>query len=447
MRRRSFLRLAAAGSACSAASYLPFTSTAQAAIPGTVTWGGAYLLDDQTAEMPHTRTALSMNSSSSPTGQSANSAILEAIRNADWSKAGIDLRTGLKRKITRYGMSFGLIRESVLQNGYRPLRDKTVFSLRLIGYNTIFDFQDRRIISAFAVRGRYFHTAQGNVGQDLLPDLFFDLLANRDNSGSIARFMTDLALGYGYEVKYRGKNFKYIETVITPFAAKAADLIDLDPEKHDRNLGFMVSTAFSEKLKVPVVPYLKTSITRNVSREMVVATTSGDSLLNTSLPFSEAEIEIRVIDYGWEFKESEVQLKKTTDRGAGEYVRQDFYQLQVTLGARLELQFLEVETGQKLYAQQFGGQWTFLEYAEKEFQMTRESRLYMLHETMIDRAMESMINGDLRGQLYDGLNIEIKNNAGKLIETYYLEALSDDWDVLSAECALIIKQLPRAFGA
>ena len=79
--------------------------------------------------------------------------------------------------------------------------------------------------------------------------------------------------------------------------------------------------------------------------------------------------------------------------------------------------------------------------------MTRESRLYMLHETMIDRAMESMINEGLRGQLYDGLDIAIKNNAGKLIETYYLEALSDDWDVLSAECALIIKQLPRAFGA
>ena len=136
MRRRSFLRLAAASSACSAASYLPFTSTAQAAIPGTVTWGGAYLLDDQTNDMPNTKTALSLNSSSSPTGQSANSVILEAIRNADWSKAGIDLRTGLKRKITRYGMSFGLIRESVLQNGYRPLRDKTVFSLRLIGYNT-----------------------------------------------------------------------------------------------------------------------------------------------------------------------------------------------------------------------------------------------------------------------------------------------------------------------
>ncbi len=447
MRRRSFLRLAAAGSLCGAGSYFPLTTTAQAAIPGTVTWGGAYLLDDQTMDMPHTKKALSLNSSSSLTGQSANSAILEAIRDADWSTAGIDLRTGLKRKITRYGMSFGLVRESVLQKGYRPLKDKTVFALRLIGYNTIFDFQERRIISAFAVRGRYFQASNGRVGEDALPKLFFDLLANRNNSGSIARFMTDLALDYDYEIKYRGKNFRYTETVVSPFAAKAADLINLDLEKHDRNLGFMVSTAFSEKVQVPIVPYLKTSITRNVTREMVVATTSGDSLLNTSLPFSDAEIEIRIIDHGWEFKESEVQLKKTTDSGAGEYVKQDFYQLQVALGARLELQFVDVETGEGLYSQQFGGRWTFLEYARTEFQMTRESRLYMLHETMIDRAMESMVNQDLRGQLYDGLDIEIKNDAGKLIETYYLEALADDWDVLSTECASVKKLLPRAFGA
>ena len=123
------------------------------------------------------------------------------------------------------------------------------------------------------------------------------------------------------------------------------------------------------------------------------------------------------------------------------------FQLQVALGARLELQFLDVETGQKLYAQQFGGRWTFLEYAETEFQMSRKSRLYMLHETIIDRAMESINNEDLRGRLYDGLDIDIKNDTGKLIESYYLEALADDWDVLSAECAAIIKQLPRAFGA
>ena len=53
---------------------------------------------------------------------------------------------------------------------------------------------------------------------------------------------------------------------------------------------------------------------------------------------------------------------------------------------------------------------------------------------------------DLRGRLYDGLDIDIKNDTGNLIETYYLEALADDWDVLSAECVQIIKQLPKAFG-
>ena len=446
MLRRSFLRLVAAGSVCSAGSYFPVTSKAQAAIPGTVTWGGAYLLDDQTNDMPNTKTALSLNSSSSPTGQSVNSAILEAIRNSDWPAAGIDLRTGLKRKITRYGMSFGLARESVLQNGYRPHRDKTVFSLRLIGYNTIFDFQERRIISAFAVRGRYFQALKGRVGEDALPQLFFDLLANRDNSGSIARFMTDLALDYDYEIKYRGKNFRFTETLVSPFAAKAADLIDLDLEKHDRNLGYIVSTAFSEKLKVPVVPYLETSIIRNVTREMVVATTSGDSLLNTSLPFSDAEIEIRVIDHGWEFKEFEDQLEKTGTLGTGKMTKQDLYRLDVALGARLELKFVDVETGQSLYEQQFFGRWEYKEYAEHEFQMARKSRIYMLHETIIDRAIESIINEDLRGQLYDGLNTKIKSRDGNLFESYYLEALADDWDVLSAECALIIKQLPKAFG-
>ena len=446
MLRRSFLRLVAAGSVCSAGSYFPVTSKAQAAIPGTVTWGGAYLLDDQTNDMPNTKTALSLNSSSSPTGQSVNSAILEAIRNSDWPAAGIDLRTGLKRKITRYGMSFGLARESVLQNGYRPHRDKTVFSLRLIGYNTIFDFQERRIISAFAVRGRYFHTLKGRVGEDSLPRLFFDLLANRDNRGSIARFMTDLALDYDYEIKYRGKNFRFTETLVSPFAAKAADLIDLDLGKHDRNLGYIVSTAFSEKLKAPVVPYLKTSIIRNVTREMVVATTSGDSLLNTSLPFSDAEIEIRVIDHGWEFKESEDQLEKTGTLGTGKITKQDLYRLDVALGARLELKFVDVETDQILYEQQFWGVWRYKEYAEHEFQMARKSRVYMLHETIIDRAIESIINEDLRGRLYDGLDIKFKDDTGTLIETYYLEALADDWDVLSAECAQIIKQLPKAFG-
>ena len=45
MRRRSFLRLAAGtGGVIGAYHALPAITAAQAAIPGTVTWGGAYLL-------------------------------------------------------------------------------------------------------------------------------------------------------------------------------------------------------------------------------------------------------------------------------------------------------------------------------------------------------------------------------------------------------------------
>ena len=56
------------------------------------------------------------------------------------------------------------------------------------------------------------------------------------------------------------------------------------------------------------------------------------------------------------------------------------------------MKFVDVETGQSLYEQQFFGEWKYKEYAEHEFQMARKSRVYMLHETIIDRAIESIIN-------------------------------------------------------
>jgi D-aminopeptidase len=92
MRRRQFLSSATAGGLYATSHYLPLISSADAAVPGTVTWGGAYLLDETTTDMPHTKAALAMNASSSPTGQSVNKALLDAIRAADWTKAGIDLR-------------------------------------------------------------------------------------------------------------------------------------------------------------------------------------------------------------------------------------------------------------------------------------------------------------------------------------------------------------------
>lgn len=448
MRRRQFLSsAAAAGGLYTTSHYLPLISSADAAVPSTVTWGGAYLLDETTTDMPHTRAALAMNASSSPTGQSVNKALLDAIRAADWTKAGIDLRAGMDKQETRYGMVFGLSRESVLQSGYRPSEDATAFNLRLTGYNILYDILDRRIIATFAVRGRYFTALAGNAGGSALPELYFDLLANKQNTGSIARFMTDLALDYEYDIKYRGKNFRYIDTVTTEFGQVAADLIGLDPVQYGEEIALVATTAFSEKLKVPVIPYQKTTaVNRRMLREMTIVSRSGDSPLNTALPLAEAQIGIRVFNHGWEFQERDVELQGRIKTGQLKSLQNkslvDFNQVEVTLGARIGIQIFEIEGGRPILSQQFFGQWAFLEYADPEFQMDRKSRVYLLHETLLDRAFDAILNEDMRGKLYDGLSIQQKAD-----EAYYLEALSEDWDVLSGECADVAALLPRAFGA
>ena len=447
MRRRSFLSLAAAGSICSTFGRFSLVSHAQAAIPGTVTWGGVYLLDEGTTEMPHTKAALAMNASSSPTGQSVNKALLDAIRSVDWSTTGIDLRAGMNKQQTRYGMVFGLSRESVLQSGYRPTEEATAFNLRLTGYNIVYDIIDRRIIATFAVRGRYFTALAGDTGESALPSLYFDLLANKKNTGSIARFMTDLALAYEYDIKYRGRNFRYIETGTTEFGRVASDLIELDPDQYGEELALVATTAFSEKLKVPVIPYqTTTAVNRRMVREMTIVANSGDSPLNTALPLGEAQIGIRLINHGWEFQETDVELSGRIKTGQLKSLQNrslvDFNQVEVTLGARIEIQIFEIDGGRPIFRQQFFGQWAFLEYADPEFQMDRKSRIYLLHETLLDRAFDAILNEDLRGQLYDGLSIQQKAD-----EAYYLEALSEDWDVMSAESAEVASLLPRAFGA
>ena len=359
MRRRKFLGSAtAAGGLYATSHYLPLISFANAAIPGTVTWGGAYLLDETTTDMPHTKAALAMDASSSPAGQSVNKALLDAIRAVDWTKAGIDLRAGMDKQETRYGMVFGLSRESVLQSGYRPSEDATAFNLRLTGYNIVYDILDRRIIATFAVRGRYFTALAGKAGSSALPVLYFDLLANKQNSGSIARFMTNLALNYEYDIKYRGRNFQYIETGTTEFGRVASDLIKLDPDQYGEELALVATTAFSEKLKVPVIPYQKTTaVNRRMVREMTIVTSSGESPLNTALPLGEAQIGIRLINHGWEFQERDVELQGRMKVGQLESLQNkslvDFNQVEVTLGARIEIQIFEIDGGRLIFTKLF----------------------------------------------------------------------------------------------
>lgn len=456
MRRRTFLGYAtAAGGLYGTSRFVPLISSAAAAIPGTVTWGGAYLLDETTTLMPHTKAALGFNASSSPTGQSVNKALLDAIRAADWTQAGIDLRAGMDKQETRYGMVFGLSRETVLQSGYRPIEDMTVFILRLTGYNIIYDIYDRRIVATFAARGRYFNALPGRQDDTALPAQFFDLLANKNTTGSIARYMTSLALDYEYDIKYRGKDFQYIETVNTNFAIVAADLVGLDLDAYGEAMALVTTTAFSEKLKVPIVPFQKTTaVNRQMLREMTIATTSGTSPLNTALPLKDAQIGIRVINHGWEFKEDDVNLQQRSKANERKLLKNEhldatkeennlveFYQVDINLGTRIEIQIFEIDGDRPIFAQQFFGQWTFKEYADREFQMDKRSRLYLLHETILDRAIDAILNEDMRGQLYDVL--ELETTEGR----YTLEALSEDWDILSGECAEVAALLPRAFGA
>ena len=179
---------------------------------------------------------------------------------------------------------------------------------------------------------------------------------------------------------------------------------------------------------------------------MTIVSSSGDSPLNTALPLAEAQIGIRVFNHGWEFQERDVELQGRIKTGQLKSLQNkslvDFNQVEVTLGARIEIQIFEIEGGRPILSQQFFGQWAFLEYADPEFQMDRKSRVYLLHETLLDRAFDAILNEDMRGKLYDGLSIQQKAD-----EAYYLEALSEDWDVLSGECAEVAALLPRAFGA
>ena len=165
-----------------------------------------------------------------------------------------------------------------------------------------------------------------------------------------------------------------------------------------------------------------------------------------ALPLAEAQIGIRVINHGWEFQESDVELQGRIKSGQLKSLQNDslvdFNQIQVTLGARIEIRIFEIDGQRPIFTQQFFGQWAFLEYADPEFQMSRKGRLYLLHETLMDRAFDSILNEEVRGQLYDGLSIQQKAD-----EAYYLEALSEDWGVLSGECADVAALLPRAFGA
>ena len=425
MQRRDFcLKVALTFTACAT----PPTkfSAAFAALPGTVTWGGAYLMEDKPNFMPFSRKALKISGANSPTGQSANETLLDEIRAADWKGAGIDVRTGLKKKETRYGMVFGLAAEQVLASVYLPQLAATQYILRQIGYLNVYDIIDRRIVSCIAVRGRYLDDQPGVPNDEILPSLFFNLLAQRNQSGSIARFLVEKLKSYPFEEKYQGKYFQVDSVIFSDLAKLHAEQMGVDTDRYADDTGFAATTAFSEVLRCPLVPYRKTSaINRDMLSEMKIVSSSGNSPLNTLLPLKPADCGVEVTHRGWEFTVTTASDTRN----------------EVALVTRMNLRFYDKESGETLLNQGYYGRQDFNELQQAGLSIDRRSRLFMLHETILDRAFAGIASEQQRGTIYDGVEIAVPG------QKTFIQADAEDWDLFSAECNRVFGMLPRAFGS
>ena len=425
MKRRNFCFQTVLG--LTAATMPPlFSRRVQAALPGTVTWGGAYLLEDKPGFMPYTRQALQMNENMSPTGEKANKTLLNEIRAHDWSGSGIDLRTGLKKKQTRYGMVFGLAAEQVLATVYLNRLEATQYILRQIGYVTVYDIIDRRIVSCIAVRGRYLDDKPGPPDESLLPSLFFNLLANKDQSGSVARFMVEKIKDYPFEEKYQGKYFKVDPVIFTDLAKLHAEQYNIDLAKYGDDTGFAATTAFSESLKSPLVPYRKTSaVNRNMLDEMKIVAMDAENPLDTSLQLKPSDAGIEITHEGWEF--TVTQTSETRN--------------QVALVTRISIRMYDRVTDETVYHQSFYGRQDFNELPQAGLSIDRKSRLFMLHETLLDRAFASINSEEIRGLVYDGEEMSVPG------QTTFIQADAEDWGAYGKECNRVAAMLPRAFGS
>ena len=395
-----------------------------AALPGTVTWGGIYLLEDRPDVMPFTRRALEMSRNDSPTGNSVNKTLLQEIRNTDWSGTGINLRTGLKKEETRYGMVFGLASEKVLAKVYLPSIDSTQYILRSFGYATVYDIVERRIVSCIAVRARYFDNLPGKPDPAQMPTLFFNLLANKDQPGSLTRFMVNEVKDYPFEEKYKGKYFQVDSVIFSDIALKNAASIGISTESYGDDTGFAVTTSFSENLRSPLVPYRKTSaVNREMLSEMKIVSASGDSALNTALQLKPADCGMEITHEGWEF----VITASSDTRN------------QVALVTRLSFRFYDKDSAETFFNQSYYGKQEFVELIN--FSIERKSRLFMLHETIIDRVFSGISSQDVRGKVFDGEESKTKS------QTTFIQADADDWDMFTVENDLVLSRLPRAFGS
>jgi predicted P-loop ATPase/GTPase len=119
---------------------------------------------------------------------------------------------------------------------------------------------------------------------------------------------------------------------------------------------------------------------------MRITAFDGDSALNTTLPLPDAEIGINIILDGWNFN-----VTPTTDQ-----------RNQVSLTMSLTVVFTSQDNGKIIFNQQFFAQKDFYEIPKANYIMSRDARVYILHEECIDKIFASITSPSTRSALYEG---------------------------------------------
>jgi hypothetical protein len=157
--------------------------------------------------------------------------------------------------------------------------------------------------------------------------------------------------------------------------------------------------------------------------EMKIVSASGDSALNTALQLKPADYGMKITHEGWDF----VITASSDTRN------------QVALVTRLSFRFYDKDSGETFFNQSYYGEQEFVEFIN--FSIERKSRLFMLHETIIDRVFSGIWSEDVRGKVFDGEEIKTKS------QKTFIQADADEWDIFTVENNFVLASLPRAFGS
>ena len=93
-------------------------------------------------------------------------------------------------------MVFAIAYERVLSQVYAPKINSSVYDIRLIGYNILYDIEDRRIVACFAIRGRYFDGHTGTPDFKRIPEMYLDMFTTQNIKNNFSNYITEKITTY-----------------------------------------------------------------------------------------------------------------------------------------------------------------------------------------------------------------------------------------------------------